>query len=232
MAKGKRAGRFMKKKELARKIQDYFESLPGEDIGFKRIFKDLKLTTHPLKMLTIDIMEEMAWDDYLARVDDTTYRLNTKGQVQVGTFMRKANGKNTFLPDDGGTPIFVPERNSKNALTGDRVEVQFLARRQKHIKEAMVIRILERKRDTFVGRLSVHGDVAFLITQETLFTNDILIPPGKLGGGKPNDKAVVKITQWPDEEHKTPLGEVIDVLGQTGNNDTEMHTILAQYGLP
>lgn len=232
MGKGKKAGRFMKKKELAEKIQEYFENHLAEEIGFKKLFKDMKLTTHPLKMLAIDVMEEMAWDDFLARVDDSTYRLNTKGQVQEGTFVRKANGKNTFKPDDGGTPVFVPERNSKNALTGDRVLVQFLARRQKHIKEAMVIKILERKKDTFVGRLSVKGDIAFLITQEALFSNDILITKDLLHGGKNNDKAVVKITQWPDEEHKTPLGEVVDVLGQTGNNDTEMHTILAQYGLP
>lgn len=232
MGKAKRVGKFMKKKELAEKIQDYFESHPCDSINFKKLFKDLRLTTHPLKMLAIDILEEMAWDDYLARVDDTTYRLNTKGQVQEGTFIRKANGKNTFQPDDGGTPIFVPERNSKTALTGDRVQVQFLARRKKHIKEAMVIKVIERKKDTFVGKLIVEDDVAFLITQEALFVNDILIPKDKIKDGKTNDKVVVRITHWPDEGRKTLVGEVVDVLGHTGDNDAEMHTILAQYGLP
>ena len=81
-------------------------------------------------MLAIDVMEEMAWDDFLSKVGESAYTLNTKGQVQEGTFVRKANGKNTFLPDDGGTPVFVSERNSMAALNGDHVKVQFMARRQ------------------------------------------------------------------------------------------------------
>ena len=183
-------------------------------------------------MLAIDTMEEMAWDDFLTKVTDTSYRLNTKGQVQEGTFVRKSNGKNSFLPDDGGSPIFVSERNSMWATNGDRVKVSFMARRQRHIKEAQVIEILQRKKDSFVGRLRVDRDFAYLVTPENIFVNDIIIPKKKLKGGKNNDKAVVKITQWPDAEHKNLIGEVVDVLGQTGNNDVEMNTILAQYGLP
>jgi ribonuclease R len=177
-------------------------------------------------------MEEMAWDDFLTRVTDSSYKLNTKGQVQEGTFVRKANGKNSFLPDDGGSPIFVSERNSMWATNGDRVKVSFMARRQKHIKEAQVIEIIQRNKDRFVGRLRVDRDFAYLITPENTFVHDIIIPKKKLKGGKTNDKAIVKITQWPDAEHKNLLGEVVDVLGQTGNNDVEMNTILAQYGLP
>lgn len=104
--------------------------------------------------------------------------------MQEGTFQRKANGKNTFLPDDGGTPIFVSERNSMSALTGDRVRVQFLARRRNHIKEAMVTEILHRKKDTFTGKLRVDRDIAFLVTQEALFVHDILVPKKRLKGGK------------------------------------------------
>ena len=163
---------------------------------------------------------------------ESAYTLNTKGQVQEGTFVRKANGKNTFLPDDGGTPVFVSERNSMAALNGDHVKVQFMARRQNHIKEAMVIEIMQRKKDTFVGRLRVEKDIAFLVTQENLFIHDILIPKKKLKGGKTDDRALVKITKWPDADHKNLVGEVVDVLGEAGNNDVEMNTILAQYGLP
>ena len=118
------------------------------------------------------------------------------------------------------------------ATNGDRVKVSFMARRQKHIKEAQVIEIIQRNKDRFVGRLRVDRDFAYLITPENTFVHDIIIPKKKLKGGKTNDKAIVKITQWPDAEHKNLLGEVVDVLGQTGNNDVEMNTILAQYGLP
>lgn len=232
MRKGKKGGKRMSKKQLCERLQDFFTSQPGKKLSFKEIFRALKLDTHPLKMMAIDIMEEMAWDDFLTRVTDSSYKLNTKGQVQEGTFVRKANGKNSFLPDDGGSPIFVSERNSMWATNGDRVKVSFMARRQKHIKEAQVIEIIQRNKDRFVGRLRVDRDFAYLITPENTFVHDIIIPKKKLKGGKTNDKAIVKITQWPDAEHKNLLGEVVDVLGQTGNNDVEMNTILAQYGLP
>ena len=232
MGKGKKGGKRMSKKQLCERLQDFFTSQPGKKLSFKEIFRALKLDTHPLKMMAIDIMEEMAWDDFLTRVTDRSYKLNTKGQVQEGTFVRKANGKNSFLPDDGGSPIFVSERNSMWATNGDRVKVSFMARRQKHIKEAQVIEIIQRNKDRFVGRLRVDRDFAYLITPENTFVHDIIIPKKKLKGGKTNDKAIVKITQWPDAEHKNLLGEVMDVLGQTGNNDVEMNTILAQYGLP
>ena len=232
MGKGRKGGKRMSKKQLCERLQDFFTSQPGKKLSFKEIFRALKLDTHPLKMMAIDIMEEMAWDDFLTRVTDSSYKLNTKGQVQEGTFVRKANGKNSFLPDDGGSPIFVSERNSMWATNGDRVKVSFMARRQKHIKEAQVIEIIQRNKDRFVGRLRVDRDFAYLITPENTFVHDIIIPKKKLKGGKTNDKAIVKITQWPDAEHKNLLGEVVDVLGQTGNNDVEMNTILAQYGLP
>ena len=232
MGKGKKGGKRMSKKQLSERLQDFFASQPGKTLSFKEIFRALKLDTHPLKMLAIDIMEEMTWDDFLTRVTESSYKLNTKGQVQEGTFIRKSNGKNSFLPDDGGTPIFVSERNSMWATNGDRVKVSFMARRKKHIKEAQVIEILQRSKDQFVGRLRVDRNIAYLITPENTFVHDIIIPKRKLKGGKDNDKAIVKIMQWPDAEHKNLIGEVVDVLGQTGDNDVEMNTILAQYGLP
>lgn len=232
MGKGKKGGKRMSKKQLSERLQDFFASQPGKTLSFKEIFRALKLDTHPLKMLAIDIMEEMTWDDFLTRVTESSYKLNTKGQVQEGTFIRKSNGKNSFLPDDGGTPIFVSERNSMWATNGDRVKVSFMARRKKHIKEAQVIEILQRSKDQFVGRLRVERNMAYLITPENTFVHDIIIPKRKLKGGKDNDKAIVKIMQWPDAEHKNLIGEVVDVLGQTGDNDVEMNTILAQYGLP
>lgn len=222
----------MTKKELGAALEKYFASQPGKELRLKDIFHALHLDTHPLKMLAMDIMEEMQWDDFITKVSDTSFQLNTKGQVQEGVFQRKSNGKNSFLPDDGGKPIFVAERNSMSALTGDRVRVSFMARRRNHIKEAQVIAILHRAKDLFVGRLRVDKDIAFLVTPENTFAQNILIPKRKLKGGKTNDNAVVKITQWPDDEHKNIVGEVVDVLGKSGDNDVEMNTILAQYGLP
>ncbi|WP_288056464.1 ribonuclease R [Xylanibacter rodentium] len=228
----KKGGKRMSKKQMTEALQTLFGENPNETYNFKYIFKALKLDTHPLKMLAIDTMEEMAWDDYLTKVSDNSYRLNTKTQVQEGRFRRKPNGKNSFVPDDGSLPIFVAERNSMSALDGDRVQVTFMARRQRHIKEAIVTAILERARDTFVGRLRVEKDFALLITPDNILAHDIIIPKKKLKGGKNDEKAVVKVIQWPDANHRNMIGEVVDVLGKQGENDVEMHAILAQYGLP
>ena len=228
----KKGGKRLNKKQIAEMLQTLFQQHPNETFSFKQIFKALKLETHPTKMLAIDLMEEMAWDDYLSKVSDNSYRLNQKTQIQEGTFIRKANGKNSFQPDDGGTPVFISERNSLFAMNGDRVRVTYMARREKHIKEAMVVEILSHKRDQAVGKLKVEKDYAFLITEGNIFVHDILIPKKKLKGGKTGDKAVVKITQWPSRESKNIVGEVIDVLGKEGDNNVEMHAILAQYGLP
>ena len=231
-AKNRKGGKRMSKKQMSASLEKLFTSQPDKALTLKDIFRTLHLDTHPLKMLAMDILEEMAWDDFVTKVSDISYQLNTKGQVQEGTFIRKSNGKNSFMPDDGGNPIFVAERNSMSALSGDRVRVSFMARRRNHIKEAQVIAILKRAKDKFVGRLRVDKDIAFLVTPENTFAQSILIPKRKLKGGKTDDKAVVKITQWPEEEHKNIVGEVVDVLGKSGDNDVEMNTILAQYGLP
>ena len=228
----KKGGKRLNKKQIGEMLQTLFQQNPNETFSFKQVFKALKLDTHPTKMLAIDLMEEMAWDDYLSKVSDNSYRLNLKTQVQEGTFIRKANGKNSFQPDDGGTPVFVSERNSLFAMNGDRVKVTYMARREKHIKEAMVVEILSHKRDQAVGKLKVEKDYAFLVTEGNIFVHDIFIPKKKLKGGKTGDKAVVKITQWPSRESKNIVGEVIDVLGKEGDNNVEMHAILAQYGLP
>ena len=229
MSKGKKR---LNKKQIAEMLQTLFQQNPNETFSLKQIFKALKFDTHPVKMMAVDLMDQMAWDDFLTKASDNSYRLNLKTQVQEGTFIRKANGKNSFQPDDGGKPIFVSERNSMFALNGDRVKVAMMARRERHIKEAMVVEILSHKMDQAVGKLKVEKDYAFLVTEGNIFVHDILIPKKKLKGGKSGEKAVVKITQWPSKDSKNIVGEVIDVLGKEGDNNVEMHAILAQYGLP
>jgi ribonuclease R len=232
MSKGKKSARRYNKKQMVELLTNLFQSRANETLSFKQIFKALHFDTHPAKMLAIDVMEEMAWDDFLSKVSENAYRLNTKGQVQEGIFVRKTNGKNSVIPDGSDKPIFVSERNSLYAMNGDRVRVSLMARRRSHIKEAMVTEIIQRAKDTFVGKLKVERDFAFLIMESNMFANDILIPKKKLKGGKTGDKAVVRVTQWPSRESKNLVGEVIDILGKTGENNAEMHAILAQYGLP
>ena len=232
MAKGKNKGKRLNKKQLTEMLKTFFTQHPNETYSYKQLFKSLNIEQHPVKMLAIDIMEDMTWDDFLAKEGEGQYRLNLQGQVTEGTFIRKPNGKNSFIPDGSDKPIFVAERNSLFALNGDRVRVTMLARREKHIKEAMVTEILKRAHDQFVGILKVEKNYAFLISDSKIFVHDIFIPKRKLKNGKTGDKAVVKIIEWPSKDSKNIVGEVVDILGKTGDNNTEMHAILAQYGLP
>lgn len=229
--KEKKGGKHLKKKELVEILLNYFRTKPNEAFSLKQLFQALKLTTHPGKMLCIDVVEEMLEDNFLIEIEKGRYKINDKGQILTGTFVRKSNGKNSFIPEEGEEPIFIAERNSAHAMNNDKVKVALCAKRKKHQLEAQVIEILERANETFVGVLKVSKNYAFLLTETSTLANDIFIPKDKLKGGKNGDKAIVRITEWP-EEAKNPFGEVIDILGKAGDNTTEMHAILAEYGLP
>ena len=229
--KEKKAGKRMSKKELAALLIDFFHAKSSETLSMKYIFSELRLTTHPQKMLCVDILHDLLDDDYISEIEKGKFRLNNHGTEMTGTFQRKSNGKNSFIPEGGGEPIFVAERNSAHAMNNDKVKITFYAKRKNKDAEGEVIEILERANDTFVGTLEVAKSYAFLVTENRTLANDIFIPKEKLKGGKNGDKAVVKITEWP-EEAKNPFGEVIDILGKAGENTTEMHAILAEYGLP
>lgn len=229
--KEKKAGKRMKKNDLANILMNFFHAKSTEVLSLKYIFAELRLTTHPLKMLCVEILNEMKEGDYITEVEKSKFRLNDHGTELTGTFLRKSNGKNSFIPDEGGDPIFIAERNSAHAMNKDKVRIAFYAKRKNHDAEGEVIEILQRANDTFVGTLEVASSYAFLVTENRTLANDIFIPKEKLKGGKTGDKAIVKVTEWPDKA-KNPIGQVIDILGKAGDNTTEMHAILAEFGLP
>ena len=219
------------KKDITQQLLTLFDQHAGRRYKVDELFGELRAKNHPSKMLVLDVLKELVLDDYLATDGRGSYYSAVRSQVMEGTFQRKRNGRNSFVPDDGGQSILVCERNSLHALDGDRVKVTMLARRNGHTREAEVIEILERAKDTFVGELQVEKGFGFLITEDRSLATDIFIPKDKLKGGKQGDKAVVQITEWPSNS-KSPIGKVIDILGRKGENNAEMHGILAEYGLP
>ncbi len=228
---GKKGGKRMTKKVLVEKLIALFQLKANQSLGTKQIFSELHLDTHPLKMLCMDILSDMVADDYISETEKGHYKYNDHGQILVGVFQRKSNGKNSFIPSEGGEAVMVAERNSAHAMNNDKVRLALFAKRKNHVREGEVIEILERANDTFVGTLKVDKHYAFLLTENRTLANDIFIPKDKLKNGKTGDKAVVKVIEWP-EEAKNPIGQVMDILGKAGENTTEMHAILAEYGLP
>ena len=176
-------------------------------------------------------LAELAFDGDILEVAPGQYKTPVNTVTATGTFVRLRNGKNSVVTDDDGQSIFVAERNSLHALNGDRVSVTIAARVKGREPEAVVTEIIEKKEQTFIGTLRVDKHFATLNTDSKYLATDILIPKPKLKGGATGDKAIVRITDWPDDSGN-PRGEVVDILGKNGENDAEMHAILAEYGLP
>ena len=218
----------MKKEAMINAIINVFKSSPKEPFNYRQISSMIGVTNQVQKLQVVDILYDLSSDNFISEIDRGRYRYNDWGTTAVGTFMRRQNGKNSFIPEDGGTPIFVAERNSAHALNGDKVKIQLHAKRK---GAGEVIEILESQRRLITGKLQVTRGFAFLITEDKTLANDIFIPKDKLKGGKSGDKAIVRITEWP-EEAKNPLGEVVDILGTAGDNDAEMNAILAEFDLP
>ncbi len=221
----------LKKEVMMNRIVSLFQASPTEILNYKQVSKKIGAETQVQKLQVASLLRELTDVGYLVDTDLGRYRLNALGNVAVGTFVRRSNGRNSFIPEDGSTPIFVAERNSGHAMDGDKVKVQIFAKRKGKEPEGEVIEVLESKDRTFVGKLQVLKGFAFLVTENKTLANDIFIPKDKLKGGKNGDKAIVRIMEWP-EDAKNPLGEVVDILGKAGQNTAEMHAILAEFGLP
>lgn len=229
--KNKGKGKRMKKEVMINSVMSAFKSSPKELFNYKQIGSLIGAENQVQKLQVVEILYNLANENFITEIDRGRYRFNDLGTIAQGSFIRRSNGKNSFVPEDGGTPIFVAERNSGHAMDGDIVKVQIFAKRKGAEAEAEVIEILESQRSTFIGKLQVTKGFAFLVTENRTLANDIFIPKEKLKGGKSGDKAVVRIIEWP-EEAKNPMGEVVEILGVAGDNTTEMHAILAEFGLP
>ncbi len=178
-----------------------------------------------------DVLDKLRDDELILETQRGKYKTNNRKPVLEGRFERRSNGKNFFVPNDEGNIVYIPERNSMHAMNGDIVLVQLFAKRKRAESEGEVIEILKRTESRFVGTLDVQKDYGFLVLDSRILANDIFIPKENLKGGKSGDKAVVQIIEWPLKANN-PIGKVLDVLGEAGENTTEMHAILAQYGLP
>jgi len=227
----KKGGKRIRKEVMIQSIVNAFQSSPKEAFNYKQISKLIGVENAVQKLQVADILYDLAADHFITEIDRGRYKLHDLGVQATGTFNRRSNGKNSFVPEDGGTPVFIAERNSGHAMDGDKVMVQLFAKRKGAEPEGEVIEILERKEANYVGKLQVTKGFAFLVTEDKTLANDIFIPKDKLKGGKNGDKAIVQIEEWP-EGQKNPIGKVIDILGQAGDNTTEMHAILAEFGLP
>ena len=220
----------VRKSELVRNIINIFNENTDKTFDYKQVSKLLNIKSESQRIFINQLMYELLDEDFLVEISRGKFKVNSRGGYITGVIDRQ--GVKTYLiPDDGGENVFIPERKTNHALLNDKVKVFLYAGRKGQMPEGEVVEIIKRAKDTFVGILEVSDNFAFLISDNRVMTNDIFIPKSKLNGGKNGQKAIVKLMEW-EPNLKNPVGEVIDVLGDKGNNTTEMHAILAEYGLP
>lgn len=216
---------------LTQKVLNHFNANPQKVLNHKQLISALGLKKH-LKEDIIEILDNLTLSGQLQNAGRGKYRANMRLNYITGILDRQSVAKKTYLiPDDGGERILIPERAMGCALNGDHVEVMLYPRKKNKEQEGDVVKVLERKRNEFVGILEVKDNFAFLVMDKKQLPHDIFIPLNKLNGGKDRQRCVAKIDEWTDKA-KNPIGEIIAVLGDVGDNNAEMHAILAEFGLP
>jgi len=219
------------KRELTRMVTSLLKENAGKRYSMKSVFRLLNMQTHPARMLCVDVLNELVGSGTIEMDRNQDYYYNPETQTVEGTFNRTSGGRN-FVDTDEGVGISVYDEDTLHALPGDRVKVSLFAKRRGSDKlHGQVIEILKRSDRPFVGVLQIQHDVAFLVNPTGALPQDILIPTRYLKGGVNGDKAAVKVVEWPAKS-RNPIGEVVEIFGKSGENETEMHAILAEYGLP
>lgn len=227
----KTSGAKINKETLTGLVIDFFNKESNNTYNYKQVSAAVNAETPKERQLVTNILEDLAIDGFLTEVVPGKYKAKSRGTQSTGIFIRRSNGKNSVILDNEEEAIFVAERNSMHAFNGDKVRVHICAKRKGCEPEAEVIEIIEKNEQVFIGTLQVEKYYAHLVTDSKFLATDIFIPKNKLKGGKSGDKAIVKIINWP-EDANSPVGQVVDVLGVAGENNAEIHAILAEFGLP
>lgn len=223
----------LSKKALKDLIIKFFEKDDNNTYNYKQVSAEIGAVTPKEHAFVVEILEQLALSGKLTETTPGRFKIKKRPfNIAVGTFSRRNNGRNAVILDDGdGEGIYVAESNSMHALNGDRVEVHISAKRSGRAPEAIVTKVIERKHQIFVGTLKVEKYYAHLITDSKFLATDILIPMDMLKNAKSGDKVTARILEW-NEDSNCPIGTVVDVLGEAGNNNAEIHAILAEFGLP
>lgn len=221
----------LNKKALTNSIIEIFTKNPEKSYNYKQLSSQLLVTETSEKRLINEVLNNLKNSGYIQEIYPGKYKMKAGSGFVVGKVDMASAGYGFIVSESMTEHIFVSQNNLNHALNGDIVRVNLYAHKKSKGLEGEVIDIIERARDTFVGIVEVSKKFAFLSSDNRQMPFDIFIPVDKLKGAKDGQKAIARITDWP-KNVKNPFGEIIEVLGDQGENDTEMHAILAEFGLP
>jgi len=229
MKKNKRKKTIPKKSELTRQVLGVFTNFPTRQFNYKQIAGKLGIKDGHGRRIINEILKELKENENLTEVYSGKYKLKRKGGFVFGKVDLTAYGSAYVDVDSMTEDIFIAQANLNHALQDDQVKVFLYARRKNQRLEGEVIEILERARKSYVGIIQMTNNFAFVVAEKRQV--DIFIPPNKFGGAKNGQKVIAKITDWPLTV-KNPIGEVVEVLGEPGDHEVEMHAIMAEFELP
>lgn len=219
------------KKTLVNNLLGIFSSHPRKTYNYKQLAKQLLITNSHEKRLISEILSELKNKATLEEITTGKYKLKSSGGYIIGTVQIVTGGYGFVTSETVKQDIFISQNNLNHALDGDTVKVYLYAHRKSKELEGEVVEILERARETFVGVIELYDRYAFLTPDSKQMPFDLFIPLEKLNGAGHAQKVIARITDWP-KNAKNPFGEVIEILGNQGDNEAEMHAILAEFGLP
>ncbi|HWR74274.1 MAG TPA: ribonuclease R [Bacteroidales bacterium] len=218
-------------KKLIEMIAGVMSKNLKQTFNYKQLAARLQITDKEEKRALSEALLRMKKDGLAEERNHGKYVLKDVGGYVTGTIDLTKFGYAFVLSEESEEDVFIAARNLNTALHGDQVKVLLYARHKGKRPEGEVVEIISRSRASFVGTIELTPQFAFLIPDNKNMPFDLFIPLSKLNGAKQGQKAVARLVEW-DQRSRNPMGEITEVLGYPGENDTEMHAILAEFGLP
>ncbi|OWK74960.1 ribonuclease R [Flavobacteriaceae bacterium JJC] len=222
-----------KLQEIGRLILGFMNKQSSKIYNYKQIADGIDYKNPRQRELVIQSLHKLLSDERIKEVEKGKYIINLHIEGTLTGIIDFNQAGNAYVNVDGmDGDVFIHSKNVKDALQGDKVLIVTYHFKGRKL-EGSVLEVIERNRDEFVGtfQLIKHKDFGFVVCDKKTINTDIFVPKGKIGGAQDGDKVVVKMTDWKAGE-KNPEGEIIKVLGAPGEHETEIHSILAEYGLP
>jgi len=218
-------------KNLTRDIFKIFNNDNSKHYNYKQIASKLGITNSDGKTQILKKLAELKEIKKIKEVDRGKYQIIIDKKYHIGTLDITSNGNGYFISDDFEKDIFIPSNNLGKGLQNDTVKAYVYKRNRSNKLEADIIEIIERDKTTFVGVLQMSKNFGFVLCDNQKMYADIFISKARVNGAEHGDKVQVNITDWP-ENSKNPFGKITQVLGKPGDHNTEIHSILLEYGLP
>lgn len=219
-------------KDFSSKILKILSQSPNKAFNYKQIGAKLELDDTKSRNEIIKDLKILAASKKIVESEPGKYLVKAISQdYYEGTIDMTSRKTAYFICPDFTEDVFIPTNNLNRALDKDKVKVYVYNRRKGKRPEGEVIEVIERNKTDFVGVIDIQANFAFVSTANPKMYTDIFIPKDKIGEAENGDVVLVTIEDWP-KRADSPFGSVIRVLGKPGEHNTEIHAILAEYGLP